>query len=261
MKIGILSKRTTGMAREIKLYFEKQGHDVKIYTLNNLIINESLFENDFYILKSKKLFFLYAGFFLAVNDIPVVPNPDITYKHKNRLDAHFLIKKAGLNFPKFYYGTLKALKNQLKSSEFPLVLKPIMGSGSRGVKKINSIYDLKPINNKIMYLEKFIKGEPHYNVYFIDNEICTLEKPPLSNEHINMKLIPTPDDIREIIRKWQNRYDLLFGHLDIVREKHTNKLYVVDPGTFPEFTNWKCNIAPTTKICNLLLEQYKKLKK
>ena len=112
MKIGILSKRTTGMVNMMKKYLENIGHSVKIYLLDNLCINESLFDNDFYILKSKKLFFLYAGYYLEKNNIQVVPNPDITYKHKNRIEAHFLIKKAGLLSPKFFFGTFKTIKNQ-----------------------------------------------------------------------------------------------------------------------------------------------------
>ena len=78
-----------------------------------------------------------------------------------------------------------------------------MGSGSKGVKIINSIEDIKSNSNKTLYLEKYIKGE-HYNVYFIDNQICTLIKPPLSNEHVDMEKIETPDDISEVIRKWKS---------------------------------------------------------
>ena len=111
-------------------------------------------------------------------------------------------------------------------------------------------------------MERFINGI-HYNVYFIDDEICTLIKPPLSHEHVDMKLIETPDDIRNIINKWRNFFngELMFGHLDIVREESNNKLYVVDPGSFPEFSNWKCSISPVESICKLILEKYENLKK
>ena len=53
----------------------------------------------------------------------------------------------------------------------------------------------------------------------------------------------------------------MFGHLDIVREESNNKLYVVDPGSFPEFSNWKCSISPVESICKLILEKYENLKK
>jgi len=248
------------MAGRIKEILEERGHNVTIYTAKNLAINKSLFENDCYILKSKKLFYLYAAFFLEAHDIPVYPNPGLTYKHKNRMEAHFLIKKCGFLAPEYYFGTLKTLKNQLKDEDFPLILKPTMGSGSIGIEVIKSIEELKGEDNSLIYLEKYLKGT-HYCVYWIDDEICSLEKPTLVNEHVNMTKVPLTKDIEDIIIKWKNTYDLPFGHLDLVREESTNDVYVVDPGNFPEFTNWKCEGDATEKVCNILLNKLnKKLK-
>jgi hypothetical protein len=262
MNIGILSKRTTMLAGKIKEYYEKKGFNVEIYTLENLIINKTLLSNDFYILKSKNLFFLYAGFYLDANNIPVIPNPRISFMQKNRIQSHFLIEKAGLLAPDFYYGKLETLINNLDSKSFPLVLKPVMGSGSRGVKIIDSLQELELEEKKIQYLEKYIKGT-HYNVYYIGDQICTLIKPPLANEHVNMEKVRTPDDIEILIKKWRSILldNNLFGHLDLVRDESNNNLYIVDPGSFPEFTNWKCNNTPVKKICDLILEKADKLMK
>ena len=262
MNIGILSKRKTMMAKKLKDCLESKRFNVTIYTLENLIINETLLNNDFFILKSKSLFFLYAGFFLEANDIPVIPNPQMSFLQKNRIQSYFLMKKIGLTTPEIYLGTTNTLRNQLDLKNYPFILKPIMGSGSKGVRIIRSHKDFRSENDSILYLEKYIQGI-HYNVYFIDNEICTLIKPPLSHEHVDMKKIKTPDDIREVIRKWKNYFkgDLLFGHLDIVRKESNNKLYVVDPGSFPEFTNWKCKSEPAESICNLILNKFENIQK
>ena len=262
MNIGILSKRHTMLAGRLKDCLEKKGHNVSIYTLDNLIINYTLLNNDFYILKSKSLFFLYAGFFLEANNIPVIPKPQISFMQKNRIQSHFLMKRIGLLTPEIYLGTVDSFKNQLDLNDFPFILKPIMGSGSKGVKIIRLYEDLKSNSKDILYLEDYINGI-HYNVYFIDNEICTLIKPPLAHEHVDMKKIETPDDIRDLIKKWRSFFngDLLFGHLDIVREESSNKLYIVDPGSFPEFTNWKCIISPVESICNLIINKFKSLQK
>ena len=163
-----------------------------------------------------------------------------------------------LKVPQFFLGTPDTLKNQLDIEDFPLILKPMMGSGSRGIRIIDSKNKLNSGIDEILYLEKFITGE-HYNVYFIGDDICTSKKPPLVNEHAGMDHIQTPDDIKDIINKWK-RYlkdKILFGHLDIVREEGSNDLYIVDPGSFPEFSNWKCRTDPVIKITNLILEQIK----
>jgi glutathione synthase/RimK-type ligase-like ATP-grasp enzyme len=257
MKLGILSKREIMFTGKMKNFFEKNmGYKVKIYTLKNLCINESLFENDFYILKSKSLFFIYAANYIKANGIPIFPDPDISYKLKNRIEAHYLLKKAGLKVPHFFLGTPDTLKNQLNTNDFPLILKTIMGSGSRGIRLIDSKMELNSGSDEILYLEKFINGE-HYNVYFIGDDICTSIKPPLVNEHANMEHIQTPDDIKDIIHKWKRYFkgNILFGHLDIVREESSNDLYIVDPGSFPEFSNWKCPTDPVKRISNLIIEQ------
>ena len=258
MKIGILSKRTTMMTGKIKEFFENKGHIVSIYTMENLVINESLFNSDFYILKSKSLFFIYAGYYLKANNIPVIPDPHISFKQKNRIESHSLLKSIGFLTPDIYLGTSETFRDRLQLEDFPLILKPIMGSGSRGVRIIESFEDLNNGNNKILYLEKYVEGI-HYTVYFIDDNICTLVKAPLSNEHTDMEKIKTPNDIKLLIKKWKKYFDgkVLFGHLDIVREHISNKLYIVDPGSFPEFTNWKCENSPVEEICNLILKLVK----
>jgi len=255
MKIGILSKRTGNFTGKIKLYLEKIGHSVNIYTASNLCINDALLVSDFYILKSKHLFYLYAGYFLEANNVPVIPSTDISYQHKNRIESYFSIKNTGLLLPNVFMGTIDTLKSQLKKTDLPLISKPIFGSGSKGVKVINSFQDFNSITEESFYLEKFIEGT-HYLAYFIDEEICICEKKPLANEHDKVKIIVSDGEIEEYIIKWKDKYNLLFGHLDLVRDNNTDKLFVVDAGTFPEFSNWKHSSEPVSKVCNLILDRY-----
>jgi glutathione synthase/RimK-type ligase-like ATP-grasp enzyme len=260
MKIGILSKRTGNFTGKIKNYLESNGHQVSIFTATNLCINESLLENDFYILKSKHMLYLFAGYFLEANKIPVIPDTILSYTHKDRIESYFAIKKTGLLVPSIYMGTPNTLKNQLQQSYFPLISKPIFGSGSKGVRVYNTIKDFDAHKDELFYLEKYIEGN-HYIAYFIESDFCICEKKPLSNEHDEMKLIDSDDEIEEYLRKWKQKYNLLFGHLDIVRENKTNRLYVVDAGTFPEFSNWKHEIDPVSRVCDLILKKYQEIRK
>ena len=85
MNIGILSKRTGFFTGDLKTFYESKGHHVTIYTKENLCINESLLNNDLFVLKSKhQIPFIYAGVYLEAYGITVIPNTDISYKHKNR---------------------------------------------------------------------------------------------------------------------------------------------------------------------------------
>ena len=259
MKIGILSKRSGNFTGKIQSYFENKGHQVSIFTASNLCINESLLENDFYILKSKHMLYLYAGYFLEANKIPVIPDINLSQTHKDRIESYFAIKKAGLLVPSVYMGTPNTLKSELQPSHFPLISKPIFGSGSKGIRRYNTIKDFNKNKEKLIYLEKYIEGT-HYIAYFIENDFCVCKKKPFSNEHSEMKLIEPDDEIEEYLKKWKQKYNLLFGHLDIIKENKTNRLYVVDAGTFPEFSNWKYEIDLVSKICDLIVKKYQEIR-
>lgn len=260
MNIGILSKRTDHLAGVIKETFEERGIKVKIYTADNLNIDNSLLVHDFFVLKSKQMYYLYAGYFLEANNVQVIPNTNISYKCKNRIESHFLIQQANLIRPKTFMGSKNTLINQLKQKDFPLVVKPIMGSGSKGVEMVHSSTELKKFNNEFLYLEQFIIGT-HYIAYFIEENICICEKKPLANEHEDTRLVSEDLEIEQVVKKWKQKYKLLFGHLDIVREKDSDKLFVVDPGTFPEFSNWRCDNEIRVRICDSILNRFVKDRK
>jgi glutathione synthase/RimK-type ligase-like ATP-grasp enzyme len=259
MNIGILSKRKGNFAEEIQKYLEIKGHKVKIITADDLIVNEMLLNRDLYILKSKHLIYLYAGYFLESNMTPVIPNTTISYIYKDRVESYFSMKSMGLLCPEIFMGSFKTLKSQLKESSFPLISKPMFGSGSKDVSVYNSLQDFDVLSENYLYLENFIQGT-HYLAYFIENEICICEKKPLANEHQETELIESDKEIEKYLIKWKEKYNLLFGHLDLVREANTNKLFVVDAGTFPEFSNWKHDKNPALKICDLILKEYRILK-
>ncbi|MEJ2296327.1 MAG: ATP-grasp domain-containing protein [Candidatus Lokiarchaeota archaeon] len=256
MKIGILSKRKTGLIEKICAYYKNRGYQVTIFTEDKLTVNSSLFENDFYILKSKSLLFLYTGYFLHLNHIPVIPDPIISYNHKHRVESYYSIRNCGLNPPKIYMGTTERIKKQNNSLEYPFIVKPLMGSGSKGLKIIRNSEDLDYAPNTILYIEKFIEGT-HYLAYFIDDQICVGKKQPFADEHAKVEIVTPDKDIQQALMLWKMKYNLLFGHLDMIREDRTGKLIVVDPGTFPEFSNWKVNEDPVPKICNLMLKRYR----
>jgi len=258
MNIGLLTKRRKGLSAKIKKYLKSQGHKVNIYTSDNLYLNKALFKNDFFILKSKKGIFLYAGCYLKANGLPVIPDPYISYRQRNRKEAHFLIKEANLLAPKYFMGKIDSLRRKLRNYKFSLIIKPLMGSGGEGIKVIESIEELAPENNKTFFLEEFIEGT-HYNVIFIGDEICTCQKPPLCPNSKEMEMITTSEDMKEAVSKWQKAHGILFGHLDIVRKQETGDLYIVDPGAFPQFSNWKYDDNPAPKICDLILTRLKQI--
>jgi hypothetical protein len=194
-----------------------------------------------------------------MNKVPVLPDPIISYIHKHRIESYFSINSCGLNTPQIYLGTSRCLEKQLNPSIYPLILKPLMSSGSKGIKLIKKASNFTENENKVLYLEKYIEGT-HYLAYFIGKDICVGEKQPLANEHSEIKHIKPEKDMTDAIKIWRDKYNLLFGHLDMIREKSSGNLIVVDPGTFPEFSNWKLGEDLAHSICSLLLDRYKDMR-
>lgn len=259
MRIGLLSKKTgvETFIYNLSKFLEKRGYTIELISENNLTIDNTLNRNDFYILKSKSLIYLYAAFFAEKLQIPVFPDPKLALKHKDRIESYYLIKNLNLKTPKFYMGTPEILKRRLKDENYPIILKPIMGSGSRGIKVVKTKNEFNSVSKKLYYFQEYISGI-HYLVYFIRNETCILKKPPFSNEHVPMELISPQKDILEIVKKWRNACDHPFGHLDMVRDENTNELYIVDVGCFPEFSNWKGKNHAIELVGEIILNTIKK---
>ena len=90
MKIGILSKRKTMFTGKIKNFLENKGFTVTVYTLENLAINENLLNNDFYILKSKNLFFSLCRLLFRSKQYPSYSQTsNVIYTEKSNSFAFF----------------------------------------------------------------------------------------------------------------------------------------------------------------------------
>ncbi|MHA1805637.1 MAG: ATP-grasp domain-containing protein [Promethearchaeota archaeon] len=243
----------------MKEFLENHDFFIELIDEKKLNINSTLKDNNFIILKSKNFLFLQAAFYLEEANVPVFPDPTIAYKHRDRIEAYYLAKNLNLNTPPFYMGTMKVMEEKLNKNDFPIILKPLMSSGSKGIQLIKNKEMLKLNSDKIYYFQKFIKGT-HYLAYFIQDETCLLEKPPMSDEHGPMKQVPLDMEVRKIIKLWKTSYNLSFGHLDLVKEENTNEYYIVDVGCFPEFTNWRGKTTAEELIGNIILNKIKQVK-
>jgi hypothetical protein len=199
-------------------------------------------------LKSKKLFLVYAGYLAESIGIAVIPRPDITHKVSNRIQFPFIAREAGIRTPNFYMGFPETIRKTLSKTGFPLMLKRIVGTGSRGVELVKSIDEIANSRRRFLYLEQYIFGQ-HLLCYFIEDDIMVFEKAPFENEHFQVKFCAVDRDIADLVRRWQYATGLQFGHLDLIREKGTGELVLVDPGVFPQFTHWPGAPERIANIC------------
>jgi len=237
MRIAVLTKRHWGFCAVFRDLAERRGHEVASFDLTNLAIDDTLGDFDLVVLKSKQLYFLYAGFHAKALGVTVVPEPQICKQVSTRIEMPFLAARAGIATPRFYFASPKALREGLAARDFPLVRKRIVGSGSVGVELISSHAELPETTDQHLYLEEFVPGQ-HLLVYFIEDVARVFEKQPFVSGRMPVRRIGTPDDVTSAVERWRRVTGLEFGHLDFVRDNRTNELVLVDSGPFPQFWHW-----------------------
>ncbi|MHA1731976.1 MAG: ATP-grasp domain-containing protein [Promethearchaeota archaeon] len=239
MRVGILAKKKKGICVELREEFERRGHTAKVMRNEEISVDQGLLEYDLLVLKSKKLVLLYAGVYASVHGIPVVPDPWVCAEIRNRIRCQYLVEKAGLPAPYFYFGKPEVLARGIPREEFArgLVLKHQYGSGAKSIPVVRSPRDLEGIPpDDVLYLQEFIEGE-HYLVDFIEDDVRTFRKKYSPNKISVEGEVETPEVVRETVRSWRAVTEMPVGDLDLVKDDN-GVYWVVDPGSFPSYEGW-----------------------
>ena len=237
MRIAVLTKRRTGLSAVLADRAARRGHEVALLDLANLVIDDSLGGYDLVVVKSKQLYFLYAGFHAQALGVDVVPDPKVCQQVCTRIERPFLAQRAGIVTPRFHFASPEAMRDRLTHDDFPLVRKRIVGSGSVGVELVASKALLPQTTDQHLYLEEFIRG-PHLLAYFIGSDVRVYEKRPFVSGREPVKPLAVADDVAAAIDRWRRVTGLAFGHIDFVRDERTDEPVMVDAGPFPQFRHW-----------------------
>ena len=130
MRIAVLTKRRTGFCAVLGACAQRQGHELVSFDLGDLVVDDTLGGFDLVVIKSKQLYFLYAGFHAKALGVDVFPDPDICKQVSTRIERPFLAGRAGIATPRFYFASPQAVRERLAELDFPLVRKRIVGSGA-----------------------------------------------------------------------------------------------------------------------------------
>jgi hypothetical protein len=237
MRVAVMTKRRSGFVEVLEACARRDGHDLESFDLADLAVDDRLAAFDLVVLKSKHLYFLYAGFHAQALGAQVVPDPWISKQVSTRIEMPFLAQRAGIATPRFWFAAPDVVREQLPASRFPLVRKRIVGSGSAGVELIESKDALPETTDRHLYLEECIPG-PHMAVYFIEGDIAAFGKRPFASGREPVEAIAAADDVASAVGRWRRTTGLAFGKLDFVRDARTGALVLVDAGSFPQFRHW-----------------------
>lgn len=237
MRVAVMTKRRTGFVEVLEACGRRDGHDVTLFGLADLAVDDRLASFDLVVLKSKQLFFLYAGSHAQALGVRVAPDPHVAKQVSTRIEMPFLAQRAGIATPGFWFATPDVIGEQLAASHFPLVRKRIVGSGSTGVELVESKARLPATTDRHLYLEECVPGR-HMAVYFVEGDIAAFEKRPFASGREPVEPIAVEDDVAAAVGRWRRTTGLAFGKLDFVRDDRTAGLVLVDAGVFPQFRHW-----------------------
>jgi len=238
MRIALLTKRRTGLCEVLCAHAERAGHDVTPFDLATLVVDDTLATFDLVVLKSKQLYFLYAGLHARTLGVTVVPDPQTSRAVTTRIEMPLVAARAGIATPRFYFASPHAIRERLPASAFPLVRKRIVGSGSAGVELVASKLELPETRDRHLYLEELVRGQ-HLLVYFIGDDVRVYAKQPFVSGREPVTPVALADDVAAAVHRWRRTTGLAFGHLDFVRDERTQALMLVDAGPFPQFRHWQ----------------------
>jgi glutathione synthase/RimK-type ligase-like ATP-grasp enzyme len=135
-------------------YFNKYKIDLNIITLNELSFKLNIKNSIIITLSSQKPYHkayiddIYE--YLALNDNILIPSKNMIKAHDNKGYQELYKKYIGLFSLKYLYINKDTINYEnVKELGFPLVLKSLGGSGSKGVQLIQNELDLKKEINKL----------------------------------------------------------------------------------------------------------------
>ena len=252
MKILLLSCRERGSHKMLMAGLRAKGHTVTGTDLANLSIDDSILDNDSLILGDSHLFFTYAGKYARSFGVPVIPDPELVQKLSMRTEFFRIAGRVGIGTPNFYMGHTGTIMSGEGRMDFPLVHKNL--AFPHAARLVRSMDDLPVDEHRFLYLEEFIDGS-HLLVYFIDKvgsvgssdpsenylvgeNIQVFEKEPFSHEKGPVDPVSADEEVCELVHRWRKATKMNFGALEIVRDRGTNELYLINAVPFPEFTHW-----------------------
>ena len=100
--------------------------------------------------------------------IVVGSRPEVLNIALNKYETCRFLEKAALNFPR--YARLDEAERLVKECGFPLIAKPIHGTGARGLSKVNSWKDIEALSGEMVLQEYLQPDEEEYSV-----EVYTLK--------------------------------------------------------------------------------------
>ena len=220
MKVGLLTsekiKSSESPLVSLSNYLSIKGMSSQIispWTINPDI--SSLRDYDVIIVRILQREYLWLAQYLEEMGIRVINSYRALSLSSNKLISDEIMEQSGLKIPRMVFALKERILENVDSSMFPALVKPLYGR-SRGIVYIKSVDNLRNLRRKWIYLQKFIPNNDGVTrIYKIGKVVRSFFHP---NEGKAWEVL-LPDEIMEGALCCFNRMEMEIGGMDLIESE------------------------------------------
>ncbi|MCX5784469.1 MAG: ATP-grasp domain-containing protein [Elusimicrobia bacterium] len=256
MRIGILvEKRYLSQAQPGGLIaaLRAAGHETicldpeaSAYALEDSRWTENL---DLIVARGRSLHLLCLLGWAEARGVRVINRRSAIASVHNKADMAVLLAGARLPTPQTFLGPVQELYKTIPSSAYPIILKPIFGDNSRGLRLVHSPEEMKLVEwpEPVALAQHFIVNDGHdLKLYGIGDEICAVRKPSPFGLAVNegvgggksraakVELVPLTTGLEDLGRSLRRLFGLELYGVDCIETPEGP--VVIEVNEFPNYT-------------------------
>ncbi|HAH32278.1 MAG TPA: hypothetical protein DCL44_08195 [Elusimicrobia bacterium] len=167
----------------------------------------------------------------------------------NKADMAVLLAKARLPTPKTFLGPVQELYKTIPSQIYPIILKPIFGDNSRGLRLVHTPEEMKLVEwpEPVALAQRFIANDGYdLKLYGIGDEIYSVRKPSpfglavnggiggVKSREAKVELVPLTAGLAELGRSLRLLFGLELYGVDCIETPEGP--VVIEVNEFPNYT-------------------------
>jgi glutathione synthase/RimK-type ligase-like ATP-grasp enzyme len=171
--------------------------------------------------------------------VPVMNRRQAISSVHNKADMAVHMARANIPMPRTWIGTPQFLASSIPADAFPLVVKPIFGDNSRGVRVFCSPDDLRAVQHSDAMLgQQFLPNDGFdVKLYAIGGEVWAVRKPsPLApNASVETELMTVTGEARDLALRCGELFGLQLFGVDCVESGPG--LSVIEVNDYPNYSS------------------------
>jgi len=248
MKVGLLTSKKMEFSDSslvsLNNYLLSKGISSQIISPRTINPDISLLRNfDVIIVRILQREYLWIAQYLEEMGIKVINSHKALYLSSNKLISDGIMEQSGLKIPRTVFALKEKILENVDSSMFPALVKPLYGR-SRGIVYIESLDNLRNLRRKWIYLQEFIPNNGGVTRIYKIGKVVISFFHDYTNKGKAWEVL-LPDETMEKALRCFNRMEMAIGGIDLIEGE--DGYYALEVNDFPagvkRIENWQELIA------------------